>query len=457
MTDPGSLAERLSEATKPSKHRPIMLKIGVIVILILGLLIPLSMISGVISERQSHKDEVTGAIADTWGKGQLIIGPILVVPYKAIHSGGGGEVEKQISTEFAYLLPKEYRVKSNLKSSIRYRGIYKSVVYTSNLDDDGKFDLNDLRELKIAEDAFVWKDAFVIISVPQPKSIQSPPTLKWADKFIDVLPGTHGVGLFDVGLYAPVNCDPAEKDIPFSIKLSLKGSDSFSLAPIGKQNKLEISADWPTPSFTGGILPSNRTITHDGFSALWEIPYFARSYPQTFVATADSANQIGRKPLEDSRVGVSLYSPIDFYRQADRATKYGILFLTLTFATYFLLEIIAKCRLHPFQYLLVGCALCLFYLMLIAFAEVIGFNKAYILASVSVIGTITLYSQAILGKVRRHFQFVIAGLLALLYGYLYILLQLEDLSLLFGTIGLFIVLAVIMYVTRNIDWYSEQA
>ena len=160
--------------------------------------------------------------------------------------------------------------------------------------------------------------------------------------------------------------------------------------------------------------------------------------------------------MKESQVGVSLLNPIDSYRESDRAIKYAILFLVLTFSTYFIFEILGKLRLHPFQYFLIGCALCLFYLLLLAFSEVMGFNFAYSVASLAIITAITLYSYAIMGKARAHLSFIIGGLLSLLYVYLYVLLQLEDLSLLCGTIGLFIFLVAIMYLTRNIDWYKDQ-
>lgn len=160
--------------------------------------------------------------------------------------------------------------------------------------------------------------------------------------------------------------------------------------------------------------------------------------------------------LEASAVGTELMTPVDFYRQVDRVIKYGVLFLVLTFATYFIFEIISNKRLHPFQYLLIGCSIILFYLLLLAFAEVIGFGGAYGIASLATIASISLYSHAILGKIQKRAALLVAGLLSVLYGYLYVLLQLEDWSLLFGAIGLFAVLATIMYITRNVDWYHEQ-
>lgn len=442
---------------KPSK-RSVMWKIAIIAVLIAGLLIPLAMVSGVIEERQGRKNDVSREIGATWGEAQTIVGPVLVIPYKipnTIVDAKGKSITHNL-TDYAYLLPKQLQVKTNLASSVRYRAIYKSVVYTSTMSGQGQFDLNDLHELRIPAQNINWGDTFVLLNVPQPKSIQAAPTFSWNGKQSEFLPGTHGTSLFTSGLYARVECKEDAPVVPFSLKLALKGSEGFSLAPIGKQNKLEITSDWQSPSFTGSISPSSRTIDKKGFSAVWEIPYFARSYAQAFIIDVSSDAEKMRQAIAASQVGVSLFEPVDFYHQSERATKYGILFLVLTFATYFLFEVITKTRLHPFQYLLIGCALCLFYLMLVAFSEFVGFGKAYIIGSVSIIGTITLYSRAILGRTRKHSQWLIAGLLTALYGYLYVLLQLEDASLLFGTIGLFLVLSIIMYVTRNIDWYNEQ-
>jgi inner membrane protein len=443
-----------SPSQQPSWRNSIMWKIAIIAGLILGLLIPLSMISGVIEERQKRKDVVTGEIANTWGSSQLVIGPLLVLPYKVISYVDSGQKEKQriVTTEIAYLLPKHYDVKDQLKTETRYRSIFKSIVYTSKLTAQGEFNLADIKELKISDDAILWDDACLLISLPEAKSIQEAPMLQWNKKSIEMLPGTHGVRDFNTGLYAPIQITADSGTVPFSLGLTLKGSNSFSLVPIGKQSALQLSSDWSSPSFVGNILPTTRNVTKSGFEATWNIPYFARKYSQTFTSRSFDVSE----QLKDSQVGVSLISPIDFYRESQRAVKYAILFLVLTFATYFFFEVLGNLRLHPFQYLLIGCALCLFYLLLIAFSEVVGFNWAYLIASIPVIGSIALYSRAIASKLNKHLQWVIAGLLTGLYAYLYVLLQLEDMSLLFGTIGLFVVLALIMYITRNIDWYKEQ-
>lgn len=437
----------------PKVARPILWKVAMIVGLILGLLIPLKMIGEIISERQNAKQEVQAEIAQTWASEQTILGPVLAVPYKKSYESINEKGQKQLSTtrELVYLLPQQFQVKSDINPEVRYRGIYQSIVYVSNLEAKGSFNLKTIGELGIPKDKLLWKDAFIVFAIPSMKGIHKKPEFALQGKQLELLPGVNGVSYLHSGLYTPIACTEGQANIPFNVKLSLKGSQTFSIIPIGKQNTITLRSPWTSPSFIGSTLPSSRQVDQKGFQATWEIPYFARSYGQVFTGDSDIKTRI-----EESAIGVQLLTPVDSYRQADRAIKYGILFLVLTFATFFLFEIISRYRLHPFQYLLVGCAIALFYLLLIAISEVSQFELAYGIASAGIISVITLYSKAILGKIRRSTHYIIGGLLTTLYTYLYVLLQLEDLSLLFGAIGLFIVLAVMMYVTRNIDWYNEQ-
>lgn len=441
-----TLFQELEPPHKGSKA--IMWKIFTITSLILALLIPLNMINGVIVERQLSKARVVQEIAQTWAGEQNIIGPILAIPYKVVASTAEST---QIVRQVAYILPQQYQVFGTLNPDVRHRGIYESNVYTSDVGIQGSFNTSLLDELKIAKDNILWSEAQVVVGISSIKGINSRSDLKWQGKTIELLPGLNKASFLGTGLSAPVPVAVGQTNVPFQMNLSLRGSQSLTVAPIGKQNNIKLKSPWSSPSFIGHTLPKKHDITKGEFSVDWEIPYFARDYGQLFLSTYPIQEQI-----KASSIGVQLLTPVDAHRQSERAIKYGVLFLVLTFATYFLFEIISGYRLHPFQYLLVGCAISLFYLLLIATSEVSCFELAYGLASTAIISTITLYSKAILGKIRRHAQFIIGGMLTLLYSYLYILLQLEDRSLLFGAIGLFIVLASIMYITRNIDWYNEQ-
>ncbi len=441
-------------ARKTGTQGHVMRKIALITVLIIGMLIPLGMILGVISERQMRKNEVTADIASTWAEAQNFTGPVLVLPYKhtiMIEDSRGRKIP-QHEQDYIYLLPNHYHVSTQLKPETRYRGIFKSVVYTNDIHIEGNFSFDALNTLPIAKESIAWDKAFLTVGLTQPKGLQQMPRLHWQNKPLELLPGTNGSRLVNAGMYTPTPVQAQNTTLPFELSMALRGSEAFSVAPIGKQSKIEMASPWKTPSFSGNTLPNQRHITEKGFTANWEIPYFARSYGQAFIYTDRLEDK-----LTQSQVTVSLLSPVDTYRQAERATKYGVLFLVLTFSTYFLFELLAKFRIHAFQYLLVGCSLCLFYLLLLALAEILGFSWAYLIASLSTVTTLSLYSKAILGNIRKQAPLIIATLLAILYGYLYILLQLEDLSLLFGTIGLFIVLTAIMFITRHIDWYGEES
>lgn len=445
--------DNLGTSPKKKKIKPSMWKILMMFGLIVGLLIPLTMISGLINERQVTKQKVVEEISQTWAGQQSLIGPVLAVPYKIISTQEIDKQKKVIETRnIAFLLPQQYQVQSKLKPEVRYRGIYQSVVYSSHLTAQGNFDLSAIKELNIEPQNILWKEAWINIGISSTKGISQHPELNWQSKTVELLPGVNGVSFLSTGLYAPVSINPEQRNMAFKLNLSLKGSEALSIVPIGKQNTLQISSTWRSPSFIGNTLPGARQVNQDGFAASWEIPYFARDYGQVFTNTSNISQQ-----FTNSAIGVQLLTPVDSYRQTDRAIKYGILFLVLTFSTYFLFEIIGKHRLHSFQYLLIGLAISLFYLLLLAVSEVAPFGWAYGLASFGIILVITLYSKAILCQVHKHAEYLIGALLVILYSYLYILLQLEDLSLLFGAIGLFIVLAIVMYVTRNIDWYGEQA
>lgn len=435
------------------KGRTVIWKVLTIMGLILGLLIPLNMIGATIVDRQTTKLQVQDEIAQTWASQQTLLGPVLAVPCNTNveYLNNKGQKQLRSSRQMVYLFPQQFQIDGNILPEIRERGIYQSIVYTTDLKATGAFNLKTIEELGFHKENAVWKEAFIAFGIPSMKGINKRPVFSAQGKPLELLPGVNGVSFINSGLHTPIDLSEGQDIIPFNLALSLRGNQAFSVIPVGKQNTITMSSPWTSPSFIGSVLPTNRQVTQKGFHATWEIPYFARSYGQSFTNSTDIQTRIS-----ESAVGVQLLNPVDSYRQSDRAVKYGVLFLVLTFATFFLFEIISKYRLHPFQYLLVGCALSLFYLLLIAISEVSRFEIAYGLASLATISVITLYSKAILGKVRKYAQWLIGGLLSILYTYLYVLLQLEDLSLLFGSIGLFLVLIIMMYVTRNIDWYNEQ-
>lgn len=432
---------------KPNQSRPIIWEILMIIGLILMLLIPLNMIGGVIAERQNTRKEALQSIVDNYGGPQTVIGPVLAIPYKvttATYSEAGQQKTVTVKNT-AYLFPENYKIKEGgLAPEFQHKGIFQLLTYTAKLKSQSDFSLRSLETLNIPKQNYLWDQAYLLTGITDQRGIQKS-HLKWEGKTKELKAGTNASTLIRSGVYAPISLSPNQDNYTSNLELTLIGSDSLYFVPVGRTNEIKIAPNWHSVSYRGAHQPPAKGTKQD----IWNVNQ--NNFAQAVLDTGTIQHQ-----MLNSTVGVQLLNPVDSYRQTERAIKYSILFLVLTFSTYFILEMIGRQRLHLFQYLLVGLALSLFYLLLVAISEVSQFPIAYGIASLAIISMITLYSKAILGKIKKHAQFIVGGLLTALYSYLYILLQLEDLSLLFGAIGLFVVLGAIMFVTRNIDWYNEE-
>ena len=239
------------------------------------------------------------------------------------------------------------------------------------------------------------------------------------------------------------------KKLPYEMKIKLKGSQSINFSPLGKTTKVNLKANWGTPSFTGNYLPDNRNVTENDFSAQWQVLNLNRNYSQVIV---DYRNTSARD-IDDSNFGVNLKVPVEQYQQSTRTAKYAILIILLTFTVIFFTEIMEKTRIHALQYLLVGLALCLFYSLLLSLSEHVGFNIAYLVSALLTIGLVGGYMLGIIRKKKP--AFIMSGLLSVLYIYIFILIQLETFALLAGSLGLFVILAAVMYFSKKIDWFNE--
>ena len=303
----------------------------------------------------------------------------------------------------------------------------------------------------MSPDDLLWSEAVLAMGVSDLRGTTAEPTLTWGNATISFAPGT-GSELLDNGIHARVPMDPANlAPTAFSLDLVLNGSRSIALAPTGKTTTFEVASSWPHPSFSGAYLPAERTLRDDGFEASWTVSYLGRDYPQAWTSADGCVSSLGRR-IGDSQFGVSLISPVDFYLKSERSVKHGALLIVLIVATIFVVEIVAPLRIHLVQYALVGFALCLFYLLLLSLSETLGFFAAYGLAAAMSTGLITVYLANALASRKR--AAIIAGVLAAVYGYLYIILQLEAFALVSGALGLFVALAAVMYATRNVDWYA---
>ncbi len=447
----------------PARHARFgtVLKMGVIGGLILLLLIPLAMIRSVLTERLARRQEAIANITSTWGSDQVICGPVLIVPYKYRVKAWKeqvllGRVERVETTETltaqAHFLPEKLQIIGQLASDERHRGIYQAVVYHGSLQVTGAFARPLFDEWKVALEDILWDDAVVTLAITDLRGAQEALTLNLAGQTCPLEPGSK-LRHFSSGVHARVKGlgkDPA--DLPFDLKLTLNGSGSLRFAPVGRQTHVQLSSPWPDPKFDGAFLPATHTLTPAGFQAEWAVSYYGRSYPQQWTSQ-DDGSPLTTAAVTGSLFGVELLTVVDGYRHVERSIKYGVLFLALVFTAFFLFEMLARIRVHPFQYTLVGAALCLFYLALLSLSEIISFGFAYLAGAAAASLLIVGYSAQVLRSFRR--ALLIGGELAAIYSCLYIILRLQDYALLFGTAGLFLALAIVMFVTRQVDWYAR--
>ena len=441
------------ELEKRRLRDSLMVKMLVIGFLILLLLVPLGMVGSLVRERQSRSGEAAEQVAATWGSSQTLAGPVLTVPYlQHVKNEKGVPVTLR---SYARFLPERLDVEGNVATEKRSRGIFEVAVYRTDLRWKGTFARPDFEVWRIAPEDILWQDAYLAVGVPDMRGITSGVELMWGNRTLQLAPGGSEAGLWSSGLRVPIPGlaeSKAGEIYAFAFDLGLNGSRSLSFLPLGKETRVALKSPWPSPSFMGSFLPVRREVRGTGFEALWNVSWFGRSYPQQW--RADEAEEVASSDaIDGSAFGVQLFVPVDAYQKTERARKYGVLFLLLTFLTFFLYEQLNPFSLHPVQYLLVGSALCLFYLLLLSISEHVPFGLSYLVASSATVLLIGGYSMAILrGALRALLMTVVLGAL---YGYLYVLLQLEDYALLLGSVGLFVILALVMYLTRKIDWSAR--
>src|SRR5256714_5469148 len=432
--------------------------------LVLVLLIPLAMITGVLSERLQRRNEAVADITSSWGREQNVIGPVLGIPYqykfKTVKEipAPDGKVERreveETAVATAYFLPEALNVSGNVQTQRLHRGIYEAVVYRAQTILSGKFAAPDFGPLKIDLKDVQWKDAFVTLAVNDLRGRRQGLVLDWGGTKRPMLPGSQVPG-YTTGATASLGGDqPMGREVAFSIPLDFNGSDGVFFAPFGVQNEATLKSNWPDPAFRGAFLPAERSVRLDGFNATWKVSYYGRDYPQSWTSRGGN-ERFNVQSVTNSRFGANFLSILDAYRYVERSINYGVLFLVLIFTTFFLFEVTARQKIHPFQYLMVGAALCLFYLLLLSISEFIGFGWAYLVAAVASTLLITWYCRFFLGGGAR--TLMIGAGLGGVYLFLYITLRQQDYALLLGAIALFVVLTVVMYVTRKVDWYARDS
>ncbi len=415
-----------------------LLSMAVVIVL---LIIPSVIISVLIEERSRTADEATEEVSQKWGHAQVITGPMLVVPFKELRETTSGDVA--FKTRHAYFLPESLQVSGAMAPSMRYRGIYEVTVYTADLSLRGTFAPPSFADWEVNPDAILWNEAAVVVGIRDMRGINEVIMLSWNGEESAFGGGIEATGVIDTGVSARVG---AMQGGEFTFDLSLNGSQSIQVVPAAKKTAVTLESSWPSPKFDGAFLPDTREISQDGFTAQWHVLDLNRSYPQRW---RDSTNGI-----VESAFGVALVMPVDHYRKALRASRYAFIVITLTLLTFFLIEVRQKKRAHPFQYILVGLMLCLFYTLLLSISEHVSFNAAYALAGVATITAIACYIQSVYHS--RVLSILTGSVLVVIYLFMYLLLQLEDYALLSGSIGLFIALVLTMYLTRKVQWYRQE-
>jgi inner membrane protein len=425
----------------------VMSKVLFIGALILLLLVPLGMIEGLIRERRQHFEAARADVANAWGAAQVVGGPILVVPFRFTRSG---LTEPLIVTDELYVLPEALEIAGVVTTEERKRGIYGVPVYTARLEMTGRFPEPAFDGSGYEDLEMLWDQAQIALPLTDARSVLEPLVLSSGDSSVTFEAGHERVKGFGPQLlarYAELGLGALAAPQAFSVALEFRGTGALDFLPLGDETRVSISSNWPSPSFAGTHLPSRRDVTTEGFSAEWRVLDLGRGYPARWRATQGSPLAVGA-----SVFGAALVTPVGLHEATLRATKYGLLIVGLTFAAYFMFELFAALRLHALQYLLIGLANCLFYLLLLALSEHVGFVGAYATSAGAATALVTSYSAAALRSYGRALQ--IGALLAGLYTYLYVTLRAEDFALLIGAVGAFAALAAFMYVTRRVDWFA---
>ncbi len=425
-------------ATSIWQKSKLLVKGGLIAILVLFLMIPAHFVQELVTEREARQKEAFDEVSSKWAGRQNITGPVLVLPYNEMVTMGDGKtgfVKKQ-----AYVLPDQLEIHSTVTPEQRHRGIFQVMLYTSSIQLKGKFNAIPFRNLDLDPSLVLWNEAYVCMGLEDSKGLKEEIKLNWNDSASTLSPEAVNNGVMKEGFTSPVSVMP-DQQVNFSANISVNGSRQLLFTPVGKETTVTLSSAWPDPSFTGGALPDHR-ITDSGFVATWRSLAHTRSFPQAWKETSYD--------LSSASFGADLFIAVNGYQKTMRSVKYAVLCILLTFAAFFIIESVSRKSVHPFQYALIGLALILFYTLLLSISEYLSFNTAYIIASFATVGLIAWFVKGILHSSRM--TTIMTLVLVLMYSYIFSILQLQDYSLLLGSIGLFLTLGVIMHFSKKIQW-----
>lgn len=449
-----------------------MWKLGFIALLILLLMIPVAWISSIIRERYQRKTSVIEEIAGKWGGSQIVSGPFISVPYSVLSKSLNAD-NKEISTlvtKYIHIAPDSMKVMGEIKTVSHKRGIFRVTGYRAELDLNADFAAYTLDNPALMELPLRWDEALVSFDLNDQRGMKEikgtlnaqalvfnrsegvlaissmPETIQLKDTYSGYHGDSQEKKAVDFKLEARVPVDCRDQATKINIRMSISGTQQLNFASSALKENVDLAGDWPSPSFIGDFLPESRTVDKSGFKASWQSNNLSSGIKKTW--TSDEPM------LQLSNLGVNFLIMVDSYQQTTRSLKYSVLFLLLTFMTFFFAEIMTRQKIHPIQYLMVGCGLLVFYLLLLSISEHIAFAWSYLIAALGVILQISLYCFSIL-KTRK-FALQVGALLSFLYVFLYVLLRLQDSALLIGSISLFLLLSLAMYIIRNVNWYNQE-
>ena len=440
-------------------------KLGLTILVGLMLVIPLFSVWLLVYDRQTQSQEASRSITEGWGSAQTMSGPSLVIPYRAlatetvVENGQSVTRSREITREVT-IAPQVSRLYTGIVPEVRKRSIYEAVVYETHADGLAKFILPaELNRAGIDPTTLDLSRAELRFGLSDPRGLGANPRVRVDGRPLALQPGQGSSG--GKGFFAWVDASTLrEEAMEVRYAFEFRGNASLALTPAAGQTDWSVRSSWPHPSFGGQFLPESRSVGDRGFTAHYRIGNL--SLGQSLITTALPGETMEKPrdpeamndPSSANGAQVSLIQPVDLYSQVNRAAKYGFLFIGFTFLALLMFDVIGGVRVSAIEYLLMGAAIVLFFVLLLAFAEVIGFTPAYLVASAAIVGLNTAYSAAVLKSWRR--AAFIGGLLAALYALLYILLSLEAFSLLIGSLLLFAALAGVMYATRNLDWSGRK-
>jgi inner membrane protein len=431
---------------KSPSERLVMM--GVVFII---LMVPLTMMYPVVQERTHRRDEVVTEISNLTGGAQTLGGPVLVIPYRHSWTDSAGRLQRGAAQ--AHFLPESLDISGQLETETRDRSLFPVVIYRAHLKVQGQFARPDLTRVRPAPEEILWDDATVSLGVSDPKGISRRLELTLNGQRSPFVPGTGDVGIFATGVHAAaagLSATNADR-LPFELQIDLTGTRELRFLPAGNETTVHLTSTWPHPSLVGSPLADQRRVDASGFDVTWHVPYFGRGFAPQWTSYGQNTDQL-KAHAATSAFGVVLMQPVDIYVQTERAVKYAALIIVMTMAIAFIWEILAAILVHPVQYLFVGFTMCLFFLLLLSLAEHTGFDAAYLIATIATVSLLSYYWSAILRGARH--RWLMGAALSVLYGYLYLLLRLEDYALLAGSVGLFAMLALVMFLTRAVNWYD---